>query len=139
MMNKILLTIVVFVGMVGFSGCCGGPASYNVFKIHREMDIGASLVFWSYRDKDIKNILQKLTYNTTQIQDLLNTNNEERHIHGIYQYDDKYYIYIPISSYPKNCIYGYIVEKNYPYKIVDWKIIAGEEYCKEQDPCGEVM
>lgn len=139
MNNKILLTIAILVVAIGFGGCCGGPASYNIFKMHREMDIGTSLVFWSYRDKDIKNILQKLTYNSTEIQYLLNTNNKERHICGIYQYDNKHYIYIPTSSYPKNCIYGYIVKKNYPYKIVGWKILSGKEYCKEQDPCGEVI
>jgi len=46
-------------------------------------------------------------------------------------YDEEYYIY-PIER-PKGCFWGYLVKRNDEKKtIVGWKIISGEEYCKEQ-------
>jgi len=46
-------------------------------------------------------------------------------------YDKEYYIY-PIER-PKGCIWGYIVKRSDEKKIiVGWRIISGEEFCKEQ-------
>lgn len=46
-------------------------------------------------------------------------------------YDAEYDIYP--AEYPKGCNWGYLVKRNDEKKtIVGWKIISGEEYCKEQ-------
>ncbi|AFL68659.1 hypothetical protein [Sulfurospirillum barnesii] len=46
-------------------------------------------------------------------------------------YDGEYDIYS--AEYPKGCNWGYLVKRNDEKKtIVGWKIISGEEYCKEQ-------
>jgi hypothetical protein len=46
-------------------------------------------------------------------------------------YDEEYDIYP--AEYPKGCIWGYLVKRNDEKKtIVGWKIISGEEYCKQQ-------
>jgi len=46
-------------------------------------------------------------------------------------YDEEYDIY-PLE-YPKGCTYGYLVKRDDEKKIiVGWKIISGEEYCKDQ-------
>ncbi|MDD3325328.1 MAG: hypothetical protein PHN38_09450 [Sulfurospirillaceae bacterium] len=46
-------------------------------------------------------------------------------------YDEEYDIY-PVE-YPQGCIFGYLVKKDDEKKIiVGWRIISGEEFCKDQ-------
>lgn len=46
-------------------------------------------------------------------------------------YNEKYDIYP--AEHPKGCIWGYLVKRDDEKKtIIGWKIISGEEYCKEQ-------
>jgi hypothetical protein len=46
------------------------------------------------------------------------------------------YIYIKNNDQrkvPKECVYDFITKKNNPKQIIiNWKIISGKEYCKEQ-------
>jgi len=46
-------------------------------------------------------------------------------------YDEEYDIY-PVE-YPKGCTFGYLVKRGDETRtIIGWKIISGEEYCKDQ-------
>ncbi|NOX16606.1 MAG: hypothetical protein GXP61_11415 [Epsilonproteobacteria bacterium] len=89
--------------LLGFSGCMG-PNTYAIFKEHRDFEIGFSI-------KNKKYIL----------------NTKEKTI-----YDKNHYLYI--VKHPKHCIWGYIVRKKYKKQIiVDWVIISGKKYCKEEE------
>jgi hypothetical protein len=38
-----------------------------------------------------------------------------------------------IKNIPKECVYGFITQKSDPKQIaIDWKILSGKEYCKQQ-------
>ncbi|MDD2640466.1 MAG: hypothetical protein PHS65_05695 [Arcobacteraceae bacterium] len=45
-------------------------------------------------------------------------------------YDKNHYIY----EYPKGCTFGFLTNRdNKEEKVVDWIILSGKEYCKEQE------
>lgn len=55
-------------------------------------------------------------------------NKENRQI-----YDENHYIYI-YKHIPEKCIHGFLTNRDdKPEKVVDWKILSGKEYCKEQE------
>lgn len=50
-------------------------------------------------------------------------------------YEKNYYLYI--VEYPKNCIFGYITDKNDTKQIIkNWILISGKKFCKEQEIIG---
>ena len=102
---KIKNFIFIFIISLLLSGCGIGAKSYEVFERNRDINIGNKMLG---RDK----FLQKK------------------------EYDNKHYIYIYNNILPDldgRCVFGYIVEKNDPKQIsIDWEILSGKEYCKEQ-------
>lgn len=62
-----------------------------------------------------------------------NANKKNREI-----YSENKYIYK--MERPKNCIYGYLTNRDgNPEKVIGWIIISGKEYCKEQPRMGEMI
>jgi len=99
--RRILFILAIF---IFFNGCRTGPATYEVFKHTRNINIGMKIYATEelYKKEGKKKI-----------------------------YDKNHYIYI--FEHPKNCIYGYLVKKNDKKRIrVGWVIISGKEYCKER-------
>jgi hypothetical protein len=89
--------------LFGVSGCATGPATYEVFKENMDNNLNSHIS------------LEKKYWDNKS-------------------YNDKYYIYFPkLNRVNKNCVYGYLVKKDDPKKIiVNWVIISGKQYCKER-------
>lgn len=101
---KIKNILLISIILVILNGCYVGPATYEVWKGNTDLGIGMKL----YKEEKlyIEEGKKKI-------------------------YDKNHYIYI--IEHPKNCIYGYLVEKNDKKRIrVGWVIISGKEFCKER-------
>lgn len=102
--NNLFLLIIVFI----VSGCYMGAATYEIFERQRNFAV--------------KNKFSMI-------------NSDQNYIKQ--NYNEQEYIYIrnhnSIKNIPKECVYGFITQKDDPKQIIiRWEILSGKEYCKQQ-------
>jgi hypothetical protein len=103
--NVLLFITVIFL----FQGCYIGQSKLEVFENFLNINLGKK------QKSNNKTIIRK-------------------------DYDMSKYIYIYSGDSFKNkdfldkrCVFGYLTEKDDPkQRAIDWKIISGKEYCKQQ-------